>query len=159
SAPPPRPIVGDEPLQAQLDAVRSDFVGALRAAAQPIATPTAVTEEAARADGPHAGEEDGADSERTRKVEAGRFGSGFGLTVPRALELLVPAHTEKAADAVALAVREHGLAAHHAEAEADVQRALVALRRIGLDDPAVVATTEYPLAMLWNDGKLVSGFI
>jgi ATP-dependent exoDNAse (exonuclease V) beta subunit len=62
--------------------------------------------------------------------------------------------------AVSLAAQEVGSTEHLTEAEADVQRALEALRRFGLaGNPAVTLMTEYPLAMLWNDGKLLSGFI
>jgi ATP-dependent exoDNAse (exonuclease V) beta subunit len=159
-APARREIVGDAPLQEHLDAVTIDFQEALRLAMQPIATPTAVTAEATRADGQaDPDEESGADSERARKAEAGRFGRVFGVTVHRALELLLSADLHAVPAAVSVAARESGLTEHHADAEADVRRALGALQPLGIGHPGTVVTTEYPLVMLWNDGKLLNGFI
>lgn len=150
-------IVADQALQDRLDEVRQTFQHALSAAVRPIATPTAVTLAAAGA----APDEDlGMEAERARKAEAGRFGALFGSAVHRALELLVSGSITAVAEAVALAVQEVGLNEHRAEAAADVHRTLAALRALGLvDSPAATVATEYPLAMLAHDGKLLSGFV
>jgi len=62
--------------------------------------------------------------------------------------------------AVSLACQEVGLIEHLAEAEADTLRAIDTLRRIGiLNQPGSTLVTEYPLAMAWNSGRLMSGYI
>ena len=99
-------------------------------------------------------------AERLRKSERSRFGPTFGSAVHRALELLVAQCVDQVEVAVSLAAQEAGLTEHLAEAEADIRRALAALRQLGvLDNSAVSVTTEYPLAMQWNDGKLLSGYL
>jgi ATP-dependent exoDNAse (exonuclease V) beta subunit len=152
----PRRIAGDRQLQERLDVVRQNFQRALQTASRPIATPTAVTLEAASG---AADEEMSVDSERARKAEAGRLGTLFGASVHRALELILSNGTSLT-QAVALAAQEAGLTEHIATARADVQRALEALRALGVgDNTALTVSTEYPLAMPWAGGKLLSGFI
>ena len=110
--------------------------------------------------GAAADEEGGPDAERLRKAERGRFGPVFGSTVHRALELLLAQCTDRVDGAVSLAAQEIGLTEHHAEAEADVHRGLDALRQLGVPgNTALSVTTEYPLAMSWKDGKLLSGYL
>jgi ATP-dependent helicase/nuclease subunit A len=153
----PRRVVGDAALQEQLVAVQRDFEQASSAAARPVATPTAVTLEAA---GATAAEDIGIDSERARKAESERFGRVFGLAVHRSLELILAGSNSDVSLAVSLASQEVGLTEHLAEAEADTRRAIDALRRGGiLDQPGGTLVTEYPLAMSWNGGKLMTGFI
>lgn len=153
----PRRVVADAALQEQLVAVQRDFERASSAAARPVATPTAVTLEAA---GAAAAEDISIDSERARKAESERFGRVFGLAVHRSLELILTGTNSDVSLAVSLASQEVGLTEHLAEAEADTRRAIDALRRGGvLDQPGGTLVTEYPLAMSWNGGKLMTGFI
>jgi ATP-dependent helicase/nuclease subunit A len=150
-------IVVDQELQERLETVQHDFARALHAAVQPIATPTAVTLEAGAAG---ADEEFGADAERLRKAERGRFGPLFGSVVHRALELLLAGCVDRVDVAVSLASQEAGLTHHRADAEADVRRTLDALRQLGVvGSTAMTVTTEYPLAMLSPGGKLLTGYI
>ncbi|MFQ5666806.1 MAG: PD-(D/E)XK nuclease family protein, partial [Candidatus Binatia bacterium] len=149
-------VAGDQVLQDRLDVVRHTFQQSLHVATQPIATPTSATLEAA---GPSADDELSAEAERARKAEAGRFGAAFGVVVHRALALLLSDSAEAVPQAVSLAAEEVGLTGHRAEAEADVQRALDTLRRFGiLGNPSVTLAPEYPLAVRWKHGKLLSGF-
>lgn len=161
SAPPQ--IVGDIALQARVDSLRERFQDALRSAVQPTASPTNVTLEKAARTGEAADSDDevnGTDAERDRKAETRRFGREFGSTVHRALELLLSTSDIAPSTAVALAAQEAGLTDHLAEAESDTQRALDTLRQCGIaENPAITVATEYPLATLWNDGKLLSGII
>jgi ATP-dependent helicase/nuclease subunit A len=153
----PRRVVADAALQERLVAVQRDFEQAISAAAQPVATPTAVTLEAA---GAGAAEDISIDSERARKAESERFGRVFGLAVHRSLELILTGSNSDVSLAVSLASQEVGLTEHLAEAEADTRRAIDALRRGAiLDQPGGTLVTEYPLAMPWNGGKLMTGFI
>jgi hypothetical protein len=100
------------------------------------------------------------DSERARKAESERFGRVFGLAVHRSLELILTGGVDDAPLAVSLASQEVGLTEHLVEAEADTRRAIETLRRGGiLDQPGGTLVTEYPLAMPWDGGKLMTGFI
>ncbi len=156
AAPVERQIVPDQGLQDRMDAVQRAFAEAARAAMQPLAVPTAVTAEA----GATADEEPDMATQRLRKVEHSRFGPTFGSAVHRALELLVAQCVDQVEVAVSLAAQEAGLTEHLAEVEADVRRALDALRQLGVLGNAVASvTTEYPLAMRWNDGKLLTGYV
>lgn len=147
----PEAIVGDETIQEHLDTVRRSFEGAVERATQPVAVPTAVTHSATD-------EDMGLDEERTRKAAEARFGRTFGLTVHRALELILWGTAATAA--VALAAQEQLMTDHLADAEADVQRTLDALRQLRIiDNLGMTIGTEYPLAMRWRDGKLLSGVI
>ncbi|MGD0949491.1 MAG: UvrD-helicase domain-containing protein [Candidatus Binatia bacterium] len=153
----PRRVVGDAALQEQLLAVQREFDQAISAAAQPVATPTAVTLEAA---GTVAVDEIDIDSERASKAESERFGRVFGLAVHRSLQLILGGAIDDLSLAVSLAAQEAGLTEHLAEAEADTQRAMDALRGIGiLDQAGATLVTEYPLAMACNGGKLMTGYI
>jgi len=153
----PRRVVGNAALQEQLLAVQRTFAQAISVAAQPVATPTAVTLEAA---GTVAVDEISIDSERASKAESERFGRVFGLAVHRSLELILNGAIDDLSLAVSLAAQEAGLTEHLAEAEADTQRAMDALRGIGILDHAdATLVTEYPLAMAWNGGKLMTGYI
>jgi ATP-dependent exoDNAse (exonuclease V) beta subunit len=156
AAPIERHIVADQEVQDRMDAVRSAFATAARAAMRPIATPVAVTTQA----GSGSEEEPDMDAERLRKAERSRFGATFGSVVHRALELLVTQCIDQVEVAVSLAAQEAGLMEHKAEAEADVGRALETLRHLGvLGNPAVSIASEYPLAMRWIDGQLLSGYL
>ena len=153
----PEPVRGDEALQERLDSVRASFQPALRSAARPVAAPTAVTMEAA---GALLEEDLGLDSERARKAEASRFGKTFGSVVHRALELVLSSRIADTSLAVTLAAQEIDMADGAAAAEADVQRALGALRTLGvLRHPGITVHTEYPLAMAADEGKLLTGYI
>lgn len=156
TSPPPRHIRGDAGLQQQLAAVRRDFQQSLAVSAQPVAVPTAVTLEAT---GASMGQEIDIESERARKAESGRLGPAFGSAVHRALELILAGSIDSASAAVSLASQEVGLSESLTEAQADVERALQALRRIGVGNGGATVATEYPLAMPWTDGKLLTGFI
>jgi ATP-dependent exoDNAse (exonuclease V) beta subunit len=153
----PRRLIADSALQERLAAVQRDFARAASVAMQPVATPTAVTLEAA---GTAGAEEMGIEPERARKADSERFGRVFGLAVHRSLELIVSRSIDDVARAAALAAQEVGLTEHLAEAEADTRRALDGLRRVGiLDQPGSTLVTEYPLAMAWDGGKLMTGYI
>ena len=149
-------VVADTALQTRLDDVRRRFYTALIGATQPIAAPTAVT---AAIGGTGAAEEPSVDSERERKAEAGRLGPVFGSTVHRALELILSNSIDGLERAVEVAAQDAGLTDHLAEAEADVRRALDAVRRLGESDGPLTLHTEYPLSIPWRDGTLLSGFI
>jgi ATP-dependent exoDNAse (exonuclease V) beta subunit len=152
-----RRVVGDPALQERLETVQCDFEKAVGAAMQPMATPTAVTLEAA---GTASAEEMGIEDERARKAESERFGRVFGLAVHRSLELILGGSIDDVRPAVSLAAQEVGLTEHLAEAEADTRRAIDALRRVGiLSQSGGMLVTEYPLAMAWNGGKLMTGYI
>ena len=117
----------------------------------------AVTLEAA---GTVAVDEISIDWERARKAESERFGRVFGLAVHRSLELILSGAIDDLSRAVSLAAQEAGLTEHLAEVEADTRRAVDALRRGGmLDQAGATLLTEYPLAMAWNGGKLMTGYI
>jgi len=156
AVPAERQIVADQELQDRMDAVQQTFATAARAATRPLATPVAVTAQAASA----ADEELDLEEERLRKAERSRFGPTFGSVVHRALELLVAQCVDQVEMAVSLAAQEASLPDHRAEAEADVRRALETLRHIGvLGNAAVSVASEYPLAMQWGDGQLLSGYL
>jgi ATP-dependent helicase/nuclease subunit A len=154
--PPTRHIYADPALQERLVTVRQSFREAHAASARPLAVPTAVTSEISKAG---VDEEWSFDSERLRKAESERFGATFGSVVHRALELLLDGCIGSAAMAVTLAAHEVGLGEHLEDAEADVLRAVEALRPLGVGRQGTTVTTEYPLAMAWNDGKLLTGFV
>jgi ATP-dependent exoDNAse (exonuclease V) beta subunit len=152
----PQALTADAMMQAHLDAVRSRFAEAVERATQPLAVPTAVTLEARSG----ANDEISLDAERTRKAGTGRLGVGFGSTVHRALELVVSGAIRIVPEAVSLAAQETGLTDHLTDAAADVQRALDTLRCMRITDNAAMRIgTEYPLAVRWRDGKLLSGVI
>ena len=95
-----------------------------------------------------------------RKPRVGRFGSAFGHTVHEAIGLVLrhPGMTVQAA--VARAARRAGLQEHHAEAVADVGRALAALEAIGLRRSlGADLQLEYPVAAAWDGGRLLGGYI
>ena len=157
SVPAEREIAADEQLQERMDAVQRTFTEAASHATRPVAVPTAVTAEAG---GVAAEEEPDRATERLRKEDRGRFGPTFGSAVHRALELLVAQCVARVEDAVSVAAQEADLTEHRPEAEADVRRAIDTLRQLGvLGNAAVSVATEYPLAMQWKDGKLLSGYL
>jgi ATP-dependent exoDNAse (exonuclease V) beta subunit len=150
-----RQIVAEQQLQDRMDAVQHAFATAARAALRPIATPVAVTTPAGRA---ASEDEPDLEADRRRRAERSRFGPTFGSVVHRALELLVAQCVDEVEVAVSLAAQEASLTAHRAEAVADVRRGLETLRHLGvLGNAAVGVASEYPLAMPWNDGQLLSG--
>ena len=154
---PPRSeaVRSDVDLQDRVDAVRSSFAQVIESMTQPIAAPLAVTAAAARAI--ESGETATA-SELAQKVAGARFGAVFGITVHRALELLLSGTIGAVEAAVRLAVAESALSADIGDAEADVRRAVETLQREGATANAEIAT-EYPIASLWHDGQLLAGFI
>ncbi len=158
AAPPrSRTLQPDADLQARSDACRRDFAQQLREAAVPSARPIAAT---ALAAGEAAEDEDRAEIvERERKAEGARFGRVFGLTVHRALELLLGGGPSVATIAVEIAAREHRLDEHRDEAVADVERALAALRGAGIDSTTGTIVAEYPLVSTPGDGTLLTGYI
>lgn len=156
TAPPAGHIMAEAALTERIAAVRRDFQHALAAAVQPIAVPAAVTVEAA---GTGADDESGIAAERAGKTASGRFGPLFGSTVHRALELVLAGAADSMSGAVLLAAEEAGLTEHRAQAQADVERAVDALRQLGVGSGVATVATEYPLAMASNGGKLLTGFI
>jgi len=153
---PPGDVIGDAALSERIEAARVDFARALTAAALPIAIPTAVTAQAANLD---TTDENRLDTDRLRKIAAGRFGPLFGAAVHRAIELWLTGTLDNPAAATALAADAVGLTEHRAQAQADVARAVKALRRLGVTRIGPTVATEYPLAMTGQDGKLLTGFI
>jgi ATP-dependent helicase/nuclease subunit A len=94
------------------------------------------------------------------KPRAGRFGSLFGTVVHRAVGLILRAPGRAVEDAVREAAQEAGLTEHLAEAAADVQRAVEALRAEGLVGPlGTHLRVEYPVAAAWDGGLLLGGYI
>jgi len=147
----------DAGVDAQLGAQHRQFHALLETAMTPLAQPRALTSVAATL---AAGDEEAfAADVRRRKAEGARFGAVFGLTVHRALELILSGALGDAEAAVALAAREQRLADAPAEALADVRCALEALQVGGFLGPAGERVAEYPIAGLRQDGSLVSGFI
>jgi ATP-dependent exoDNAse (exonuclease V) beta subunit len=156
ATPRPQTLTADAAMQDHLEAVRGRFAAAVERATQPRAVPTAVTLAARHA----ADEAIGVEAERGRKAAAGRLGVLFGSTVHRTLELVVSGAIGAVADALSLAAQETGLTDHLGDAAADVQRTLDALRALGITGNAAMhLRTEYPLAMRWRDGTLLSGVI
>jgi len=148
-------IVGNTALQDHLDSARRNFEVALERAARPLASPTAVTHEAAE----RSDEDLSLDAQRAEKAAGGRFGHLFGSTVHRAIELILSGAADTPPAAVRLAALEVGLTEHLVEATADVDRARQALRAIGVGDGQLTMATEYPLVMARHDGALLSGLV
>ncbi len=95
-----------------------------------------------------------------RKPREGRFGSVFGHTVHHAIGLVLRDPALAVPDAVARAGSVYGLTDHLPEAVADVERALEALRREGIDGPTGTRLqVEYSVAGSWDGGQLLSGYI
>lgn len=86
----------------------------------------------------------------------GRFGTAFGETVHLAIGRALVARVT-VAEAVMEAVARTRLAAHHAEAEEDVSRALEALEAIGVASGGAFEL-EYPVAGTSGSGALVAGY-
>jgi ATP-dependent helicase/nuclease subunit A len=148
-------IVADAARQAHLDAARDTLARALTSAAQSVAVPVAASLAAAEtaADG-----DTETGGERTRKAADSRFGTVFGLTVHRALELLATGCIADVGAAVAVAIDAEGLTEHRTAVRDDVLRAQRALQLAGFFDPAAVRLTEFPLTMRQPGGRLVSGY-
>jgi ATP-dependent helicase/nuclease subunit A len=152
---PRRDPVADLSIGERLVETARTFGEALSVAATPIAVPIPVTR-AARAT-PLDGDEDvdEASSERTRKAERSRYGTAFGSTVHRAIELGLGGARGTIADWVRCAAREHRLEQHLEEAAADVDRALAVVRGFGSTEMQV----EYPVCMGGPNGTLLVGII
>ena len=90
----------------------------------------------------------------------GRYGSAFGVTVHRALELLLLAGRDAAQHALGTAIAETGLDHHHREALADIERTLATLQaeRLVPQHGRTIAL-EYPIAGTAPDGSLLVGLI
>ena len=94
------------------------------------------------------------------KDREGIYGGLFGSTVHYAIGLVLRSSATNAGDAVHRAAKLYGLTEHLDEAAADVTRGLEALKVAGLArPPGADLQLEYPIAGLWNDGQLASGFI
>jgi ATP-dependent helicase/nuclease subunit A len=93
-----------------------------------------------------------------RKERKARFGSAFGSTVHRALELVL-AHRQAPESAVNQAAREHGLAMQLTQARKDVERTLDCLERAGFLHRAFVRALEYPVAGSLASSTLLVGYI
>ncbi|HXH84484.1 MAG TPA: 3'-5' exonuclease, partial [Candidatus Tectomicrobia bacterium] len=95
-----------------------------------------------------------------RKPRPGRFGAAFGTTVHLAIGILLGEQVVSVEEAVRRAARITGLSTHGAEAVADVERALAALRAAGLAGSIGPALQlEYPVAGSWEGGRLLSGYV
>jgi ATP-dependent helicase/nuclease subunit A len=150
-------ISADGSRQAFIDAERQAFMSALAAASVPVAVPALVAFEGATATNNDC---DGLDLERTRKVEGSRFGATFGMTVRRAVQLVVGDLCGDAAIAVSRAATIEGPTPHQPEAVADVQRALQALAQLGaVADVKLARSFEVALAAWRSDGRLQQGVI
>ena len=152
---PRREPVADPSIGERLEESARTFAEALAVSATPIAVPTAVTRAARVA--PLDGDEDVDEpsGERIRKAEKSRYGTAFGSTVHRALELGLGGARGSVAEWVRSAAREHGLEEHLAEAAADVDRALAVVRSLGSTEVQV----EYPVCMRGPNGTLLVGMI
>ena len=149
-------VVGDPALTERIRGIHADFACARATAAEPIAVPTAVSLEAAAAG---TDDDSGIDAERLRKTATGRFGPIFGAAVHRGIEFWLTGSTDTLAAATALAADAAGLTEHRAQAHADVERAVEALRQFGVTRTGPTVATEYPLAATWQGGKLLTGFV
>ncbi|MFW5925096.1 MAG: UvrD-helicase domain-containing protein [Myxococcota bacterium] len=157
AAPPPR-----EPADLE-QSVMDRWAHALPEAARPRFAPTAVTEaaQAGLQDAPApADETDDRAGARPAWRKPGRFGPTFGITVHRALELLLTARARDTETAVARAARETGLPDHHDEARADVDRTLATLASLGIQPGnGTLLRLEYPVAGVTEEGRLLTGSI
>ncbi len=126
-------------------------------AARPRFKPASVSEEAALS---LREEEDGSVPATPRKPRPGRFGPVFGTVVHEAIGLVLRDPELAVAAAVRKAAQRFGLVEHIGDAEADVTRALDALRaedlfhRLGPE-----LQLEYPVAGTADDGLLLGGYI
>jgi len=120
----------------------TEWKSALAASKKPIAVPIAVT---ALAD-------DAVD--RTAKHEKGRHGPEFGTVVHAAIDALLGGSTKSAAELIKAAAASIGLKHHLPEAEADVSRALEAVKKLAARE----MQTEVPIAMR-EGGQIVVGYI
>ena len=100
------------------------------------------------------------DSVGARKPREGRFGHVFGSTVHEAIGLVLRDGALTAREAVARVAALVGLAEHLDEAEADIGRALRALKAEGVARPIGPGVQiEYPVAGAWEGGQLLAGYI
>lgn len=90
------------------------------------------------------------------KAREGRYGPVFGLTVHRALQLVLTKRVS-AEVAVQQAAREQDLNEHAGVALEDVRRTHAALRDAGLLEHSL--RVEYPIAGSLEAGMLVSGYV
>lgn len=155
SPPPPSGVIGDPALTDRLRRIHAEFAHACAAAAVPHAIPTAVTAEARAT----TEDESGVEADRLRKTAAGRFGPVFGAAVHRAIEFWLSGSTDTLAAATARAADIVGLTDHRPQAHTDVERAVAALRRLGVTHTGPTVATEYPLAAPWPGGKLLIGYV
>ncbi len=97
--------------------------------------------------------------EVAEQVRKGRYGPQFGLTVHRALELVLVGAAKTVTDAVRRAAREAELSEHLDAAEQDVERTLATLKDLGAEPARPEAfAVEYPLAAA-EGPLLLTGFI
>ncbi|MFO0585468.1 MAG: UvrD-helicase domain-containing protein [Anaeromyxobacter sp.] len=154
-AAPERPKPGDAaPLAAE---VAARWTAASAAAGAPRLAPSSVTAEAHREPEPEAEEE----TRAPKILRRSRHGPVFGDAVHRAIGVALAAPALSPAGAVARAALATGLDALHAEAAADVARALAALEAAGLRRaPGADLRLEYPIALATPDeAKLVQGYV
>jgi ATP-dependent helicase/nuclease subunit A len=173
--------VADEKVGAHCEAARRAVADGVAVASVPIAVPTAVTIEAkgprkvedaapaTESDASAGVEETDVEpaSERARKAEGSRYGSTFGSTVHRALQLVLGGAKGDVSEVVALAALEHGLTENVDEARRDVDRTLRVIQSLARGTlpstasgaPPPFAQVEYPICMAGQNGKLLLGSI
>jgi len=170
-----------EKIGASCEAARRTVADAVAIATSPIAVPTAVTtaaKDTRRIGGPVSLEDSGAPvedeafeaqfpGERARKAESSRYGTTFGSTVHRALQLVLGGARGTAEELLTVAAREYNLTDHIDEAHADVERALRAIQSLAggalpgatPGSPPPFAQVEYPICMRGPNGTLLLGSI
>jgi ATP-dependent helicase/nuclease subunit A len=176
----PMPVASDE-VGATCETARHTVADGVAIATTPIAVPTAVTTAAKEMRGPeHAVRQEESDAsledegtetdtarERARKTESSRYGTTFGSTVHRALQLVLEGTKGTVAEIVTRAAQEYHLTEHVDEAGADVDRALRAIEALaGGTLPGTTpgaappfAQVEYPICMAGENGTLLLGSI
>lgn len=144
------------------------WASALSAAAEPQLQPLAVSayahapaelEAPAATLAPNDAEVPDPGANRMRPRE-GRYGSTFGTTVHRALELFLLGRRDTVEQALATAIEETGLDHHHTEARADIDRVVTTLQNERLlPQHGRSIALEYPIAGAGRDGNLLTGVI
>jgi ATP-dependent helicase/nuclease subunit A len=157
-APTPRPDPAPRSATEELERATSRRWDAARTeAARPRLAPVSVSGEARRR---RAEPDEAALDPALRKPREGRFGHLFGSVVHAAIGFLVRDPGLVLPEAVRRAAGLIGLAEHLDDAEADVARALTALRAEGLVGPVGPGLQlEYPIAGAADEATLLNGYI
>lgn len=96
----------------------------------------------------------------TKWPKESRHGAKFGLTVHRALELLLKGRASGPPAAAKRAAKGHGVTEHVAEAQADEDRTMRALAELGIEpNNGAILRLEYPVAGRGKDGQLLNASI